>query len=180
MVHRPSAMSQVSCFLSSRSYLGGVTVEEEREDLGEQVPNLTGRPARPCGLLRATRQILRVLQRVPRVVLHFAHHARPTPRLVDGVEHRADRVGEQRRASFRRSAIPHARNLSSAAAGSGARSGRPRPRRGDNRRSSGCPAARAWSDTTMACASANCSRYHGSIIAVSSGRPHMFWCTSAA
>ena len=26
----------------------------------------------------------------------------------------------------------------------------------------------------MACASVNCSRYQGSIIAVSSGRPHMF------
>src|SRR2546426_12222897 len=34
--------------------------------------------------------------------------------------------------------------------------------------------ARSWSETTIACASLNCSRYHGSIIAVSSGRPHMF------
>src|SRR5205823_3586148 len=34
--------------------------------------------------------------------------------------------------------------------------------------------ARSWSETTIACASVNCSRYHGSIIAVSSGRPHMF------
>src|SRR5437588_11490493 len=34
--------------------------------------------------------------------------------------------------------------------------------------------ARSWSDTTIACASLNCSRYHGSIIALSSGRPHMF------
>src|SRR3954470_16513664 len=34
--------------------------------------------------------------------------------------------------------------------------------------------ARSWSETTIACASVNCSRYHGSIMAVSSGRPHMF------
>src|SRR6266545_2793144 len=34
--------------------------------------------------------------------------------------------------------------------------------------------ARSWSETTIACASVNCSRYQGSIIAVSSGRPHMF------
>src|SRR3954469_12731122 len=33
---------------------------------------------------------------------------------------------------------------------------------------------RSWSLTTMAWASLNCSRYHGSIMAVSSGRPHMF------
>src|SRR5919109_2316072 len=33
---------------------------------------------------------------------------------------------------------------------------------------------RSWSETTTACASVNCSRYQGSIIAVSSGRPHMF------
>src|SRR2546427_33366 len=33
---------------------------------------------------------------------------------------------------------------------------------------------RSWSDTTTAWASVNCSRYQGSIIAVSSGRPHMF------
>src|SRR3954471_24537425 len=33
---------------------------------------------------------------------------------------------------------------------------------------------RSWSLTTTAWASLNCSRYHGSIIAVSSGRPHMF------
>src|SRR5438105_7363917 len=34
--------------------------------------------------------------------------------------------------------------------------------------------ARSWSETTIACASLNCSRYHRSTIAVSSGRPHMF------
>src|SRR5213594_3762629 len=34
--------------------------------------------------------------------------------------------------------------------------------------------ARSWSETTIACASVNCSRYQGSIMAVSSGRPHMF------
>src|SRR3982751_3266257 len=34
--------------------------------------------------------------------------------------------------------------------------------------------ARSWSETTTAMASSNCSRYQGSIIAVSSGRPHMF------
>src|SRR5438876_4834139 len=34
--------------------------------------------------------------------------------------------------------------------------------------------ARSWSATTIACASVNCSRDQGSIIAVSSGRPHMF------
>src|SRR3982751_137442 len=34
--------------------------------------------------------------------------------------------------------------------------------------------ARSWSETTTAMASVNCSRYQGSIIAVSSGRPHMF------
>src|SRR6478735_10712203 len=33
---------------------------------------------------------------------------------------------------------------------------------------------RSWSDTTIAWASLNCSRYHGFIIIVSSGRPHMF------
>src|SRR5581483_1927564 len=33
---------------------------------------------------------------------------------------------------------------------------------------------RSWSETTTACASVNCSRYQGSIMAVSSGRPHMF------
>src|SRR6266487_2858317 len=34
--------------------------------------------------------------------------------------------------------------------------------------------ARDWSETTTACASENCSRNHGSIMAVSRGRPHMF------
>src|SRR5664279_3021542 len=34
--------------------------------------------------------------------------------------------------------------------------------------------ARIWSETTIACASENCSRYHGSIMAVSRGRPHKF------
>src|SRR5438445_2436364 len=34
--------------------------------------------------------------------------------------------------------------------------------------------ARSWSATTIECASVNCSRYQGSIIAVSRGRPHMF------
>src|SRR5215471_7372377 len=34
--------------------------------------------------------------------------------------------------------------------------------------------ARAWSETTTEWASLNCSRNHGSIIAVSSGRPHRF------
>src|SRR5919199_4374312 len=34
--------------------------------------------------------------------------------------------------------------------------------------------ARSWSEMTTAIASSNCSRYQGSIIAVSSGRPHMF------
>src|SRR6478735_1386197 len=33
---------------------------------------------------------------------------------------------------------------------------------------------RSWSETTIAWASLNCSRYHGFIIIVSSGRPHMF------
>src|SRR5581483_1056779 len=33
---------------------------------------------------------------------------------------------------------------------------------------------RSWSETTIACASANCSRNHGFIIAVSSGRPQRF------
>src|SRR5512141_409071 len=35
--------------------------------------------------------------------------------------------------------------------------------------------ARAWSETTRAWASVNCSRNHGSIMAVSSGRPQRFW-----
>src|SRR3990172_6539349 len=34
--------------------------------------------------------------------------------------------------------------------------------------------ARSWSETTTAWASENCSRNQGSIMAVSSGRPHMF------
>src|SRR6266705_5445475 len=34
--------------------------------------------------------------------------------------------------------------------------------------------ARSWSEITVATASVNCSRYQGSIIAVSRGRPHMF------
>src|SRR5436190_1505934 len=34
--------------------------------------------------------------------------------------------------------------------------------------------ARAWSETTTAWASVNCSRNHGSIMAVSSGRPQVF------
>src|SRR5919197_3846757 len=33
---------------------------------------------------------------------------------------------------------------------------------------------RSWSETTIACASANCSRNQGFIIAVSSGRPQRF------
>src|ERR1041384_7624946 len=33
---------------------------------------------------------------------------------------------------------------------------------------------RSWSETTIACASENCSRNHGFIIAVSSGRPQRF------
>ena len=58
-----------------------------------ELDRLAGR----CRLLRDPPD-LRVLERVLRVVLDLVDDARPAPRLVDRVEHRADRVREQRRA----------------------------------------------------------------------------------
>ena len=79
--------------------VGRVAVQEERQHLrraGAELHRLAGSHR---GLLRDAPD-LGVLERVLRIVLHLADHARPAPRLVDRVQHRADGIGEQRRAGL--------------------------------------------------------------------------------
>ena len=52
-----SAMSQISCFLSSRSYCGVWLSRKKASTWAEQVPNLTGLPAAAAACC-AMRQIL--------------------------------------------------------------------------------------------------------------------------
>ena len=75
--------------------LGRVAVEEERQHLGRAGAEFD-RLARGGGSLLGDAPDLGVFQRVLGVVLDFARHARPAPGLVNGIQHRAHRVGEQR------------------------------------------------------------------------------------
>ena len=87
------AMSQISCFLSSRSYSVGVAVEEDRQHLRRAGPELDRLAGGGAGLGDPPQ--LGVLERVLRVVLDLADDARPPPRRLDLVHQRPGREREQ-------------------------------------------------------------------------------------
>src|SRR6185295_20168948 len=77
-----------------------MTVEEERQHLsraGAEFHRLAGGHR---GLLRDAPDF-RVFEWILWIVLDLANDARPAPRRVNGIEHRADGIGKQRRARIR-------------------------------------------------------------------------------
>src|SRR5262245_17038658 len=76
-----------------------MAVQKEREHLGRTSSELYGL-CRGGGGLLADAPNLCVFQRILGIMLHLPDDPWPAPRLVDGVEHRSDRVREQGRARF--------------------------------------------------------------------------------
>src|ERR1051325_6117452 len=76
-----------------------MAVEKEGKNLGGGGAEFDWLARGDRGLLRDAPN-LGVFERVFWVVLDLPRDARPAPGLVDGIEHCADRIGEQRRTGF--------------------------------------------------------------------------------